>query len=105
METIGISESLYFFKAALGESLQLTEYQVNGVRALNYVSQNWLIKFLRFDVSYISLHLNSPLPKWLKSVTMKTMIILKGQPKIKDLGNILIRIENSWGFVVKEFDI
>ena len=65
------------------------------MRALNYTSKNWFFKFLRFDVSYISLNLNSPLPKWLNSVTMKTMIILKGSPEIKDLGNILIRIENS----------
>lgn len=48
---------------------------------------------------------NNPLPQWLKCDVQSKSIILFGIPSQKDVGNLMVRITNSWGLIIKDFII
>lgn len=55
------------------------------------------------DYGNIELSQNRLLPKWLTCEIKNKCIRLKGIPREKEIGELLFRVENKWGFTVRDF--
>ncbi|KAL4436456.1 hypothetical protein ABPG74_003022 [Tetrahymena malaccensis] len=95
---------------SVGESIHLHSYEI--LQIIAYKKEQYKNKFVRFIMSVLNLDYNKygvsknlRLPKWLQLDQKHGILMIYGTPSTEDIDDVLIRIYDLSGYVIKQFSL